>query len=148
MAARKTGKPAVSVLSLVAYGLLLAGGVLVLQWIEYAQFARFQPGGLLVSLLAALFLILGVWVGAQLFRKTAPSASAGNPQARATLGISDREFEVLELLAAGQSNKEIARTLGVSPNTVKTHVSRLLEKLDARRRTEAIQKARELHIVS
>jgi DNA-binding NarL/FixJ family response regulator len=55
---------------------------------------------------------------------------------------------VLQLLAAGQSNKEIARQLGVSPNTIKTHVSRLLEKLKARRRTEAIARARELGMLS
>ncbi|RIJ24521.1 DNA-binding response regulator [Henriciella barbarensis] len=147
MTARKTGKPAVSVLSLIAYGVLLAAGALFLQWIEYAHLARFQSGGLLISLLALVFLVLGIWVGAQLFRKAALTVSPGNPEARSTLGISDREYEVLELLAAGQSNKEIARTLGVSPNTVKTHVSRLLEKLDARRRTEAVSKARALRIV-
>ncbi|MCH2457008.1 MAG: response regulator transcription factor [Henriciella sp.] len=148
MTARKTAKPAVSALSLTAYGLLLAGGVLVLQWIEYAHLARFRSGALLISLLALVFLILGIWVGAQHLRKAAPAVATGNPEARSTLGISDREYEVLELLAAGQSNKEIARTLGVSPNTVKTHVSRLLDKLEARRRTEAVSKARALRIVA
>ena len=54
---------------------------------------------------------------------------------------------MLELLAAGRSNKEIARQLDVSPNTVKTHVSRLFEKLSARRRTEAISRARELGVI-
>jgi DNA-binding CsgD family transcriptional regulator len=64
------------------------------------------------------------------------------------LGISARENEVLELLAAGHSNKEIARLLGISPNTVKTHVASLMGKLDATRRTQAIQKARALEILS
>ena len=64
-----------------------------------------------------------------------------------SLGISGREREVLELLAAGRSNKEIARELNVSPNTVKTHVSKLFEKLAVRRRTEAISRARELGIL-
>jgi ATP/maltotriose-dependent transcriptional regulator MalT len=63
------------------------------------------------------------------------------------LGISDRELEVLTLLAAGRSNKEIARHLEVSPNTIKTHVARLFEKLGARRRTEAILRARELGVI-
>ena len=70
-----------------------------------------------------------------------------NRRVQETLGISDRELEVLELLAAGQSNKEIARRLEVSPNTVKTHVARLFEKLEARRRTEAILRARELGMI-
>ena len=71
----------------------------------------------------------------------------GNPQAIAALGIYPREFAVLEQLAAGLSNKEIARALGVSPNTIKTHVARLFEKLGAVRRTDAIARARELGIV-
>ena len=54
---------------------------------------------------------------------------------------------MLERLAAGQSNKEIARTLGLSPNTVKTHVANLFAKLEASRRTEAVNKARDLHLI-
>ena len=61
-----------------------------------------------------------------------------------TLRISERELEVLRLLADGRSNKEIASNLDVSPNTVKTHVARLFEKLEVRRRTQAILRAREL----
>jgi DNA-binding NarL/FixJ family response regulator len=59
----------------------------------------------------------------------------------------DRELEVLLLLAAGKSNKEIARQLDVSPNTVKTHVTKLFGKLGARRRTEAILRARDLGVI-
>ena len=65
----------------------------------------------------------------------------------AELGISVREREVLAEIVAGRSNKEIAARLKVSPNTVKTHVARLFEKLGANRRTEAIRRARELGIV-
>jgi ATP/maltotriose-dependent transcriptional regulator MalT len=64
-----------------------------------------------------------------------------------TLGISPRELEVLDLLAAGRSNKEIARRLDVSPNTVKTHLANLYEKLEVKRRTEAILRARELGMI-
>jgi ATP/maltotriose-dependent transcriptional regulator MalT len=80
----------------------------------------------------------------------APPAAApfdGNPRALASLGISPRELRVLEELAAGHSNKEIAARLHVSPHTVKTHVARLLEKLEAKRRTDAIARARELGIL-
>jgi RNA polymerase sigma factor (sigma-70 family) len=68
-------------------------------------------------------------------------------RAQSSLGITERERQVLQLLADGRSNKEIAAQLGVSPNTVKTHVARLFEKLQVGRRTEAIQLARELGLV-
>jgi ATP/maltotriose-dependent transcriptional regulator MalT len=76
-----------------------------------------------------------------------PAAFDGNPQALATLGISPRELTVLKSLAAGRSDKEIARELNVSPHTVKTHVRRLFEKLEAKRRTDAVNRARELGIL-
>ncbi|NND70885.1 MAG: response regulator transcription factor [Rhodothermales bacterium] len=63
------------------------------------------------------------------------------------LGISQREYEVLVQIATGKSNKEIADTLFVSESTIKTHVSNLLSKLDARRRTQAVTRAKELRIL-
>jgi DNA-binding CsgD family transcriptional regulator len=91
---------------------------------------------------------LGVFVGARLFAgRHRPPAFDGNPRAQDSLGISDRERAVLLELAAGRSNKEIARELHIAPSTVKTHVARLYEKLGARRRTEAVRRARELGLV-
>jgi DNA-binding CsgD family transcriptional regulator len=130
------------------YGLALALGAVLLQWLQYRIFVREHPGEIYLALFAAGFLALGVWVGVRLFRR--PAASAGftpNTAAQASLGISEREFEVLELLATGRSNKEIAATLAVSPNTVKTHIAHIYEKLDAARRTEAIAKARDLGLI-
>lgn len=130
------------------YGLALAAGAVLLQWLQYRRLATAHAGDIYVGLIGLGFLVLGVWVGARIFAHRAPlSPQDGNPQAVATLGISERELAVLRELAAGQSNKEIARRLGVSPNTIKTHVARLFEKLGARRRTEAILKARELGIL-
>ncbi len=129
------------------YGVLLAAGTVALQALDYLWFARTHSGSLLIGLGAAGFLALGAIVGARALRPTAPLPFDGNPQAQAALGISDRELTVLQALASGQSNKEIARTLGVSPNTVKTHVARLFEKLGSGRRTEAIAKARELGLL-
>lgn len=127
------------------YGSVLAAAVLVLRLIEYQFLARTHPGELYIGLLAAGFMALGVWVGTRLFpRRSLASEFVVNDKARESLGISDREFEVLELLAAGRSNKEIAASLNVSPNTVKTHVAKLYGKLQASRRTEAILRAREL----
>lgn len=95
--------------------------------------------------LAALFLGLGLWLGFSVWNK--PQQPPGNPAAVASLGLTPREVEVLGLLAAGQANKEIARALGVSPNTVKTHLARLYEKLGVTSRTAAIAQARALGIV-
>lgn len=131
------------------YGLALAAGTGLLQWLDYRQFARAQSETVSIAIVAAIFLGLGVWAGWKLLGRQAPPAQPfdGNPQAQASLGISPRELEVLEQLAAGLSNKEIADKLHVSPHTVKTHVARLFEKLGARRRTEAILKARELGLL-
>jgi ATP/maltotriose-dependent transcriptional regulator MalT len=63
------------------------------------------------------------------------------------LGITPRELEILEAMAAGLSNREIAQRLFVSENTVKTHAARLFDKLQARRRTQAVQSAREAGLI-
>lgn len=127
-----------------AYGALLALGSLALAWLDLQRLARANMAAFATFLIAAGFLALGVYLGARVFAPPKPQPFDANPKAQASLGISARELEVLNALAAGRSNKEIAQALGVSPNTVKTHVARLFEKLGARRRTEAIAKAREL----
>ena len=130
------------------YGLVLAAGAIGLQWLEYQLWARTHPIAIYVALIATAFLALGIWVGVRLFRRESrPEPFTPNERAQASLGITEREREVLQQLAAGRSNKEIARDLGLSPNTVKTHVARLFEKLGVARRTEAIGLARELGIV-
>jgi DNA-binding CsgD family transcriptional regulator len=133
--------------SVIGYGALLGLGTLALQAIDYLRFARTHPTDLTLFLVAGAFLALGVAVGVKAFARPLPTPFDGNPPAVAALGISPRELTVLQALAAGQSNKEIARSLGVSPNTIKTHVARLFEKLDAQRRTEAIHRARTLGIL-
>ena len=127
------------------YGGLLGLGIAVLQWMEFQYLARTHSLEVYLVFLAVGFMALGVWVGARLFRKS-PAAKPFEPNTRVqqTLGISEREKEVLELLACGKSNKEISTSLNVSPNTVKTHVAKLYEKLEVSRRTEAIVRAREL----
>jgi DNA-binding CsgD family transcriptional regulator len=132
---------------IVLYGALLAVGTLALQWIDYQRLVWMHSGDIYLFLVAAGFLALGVFLGVRVFATPAPAAFDGNPKAQAELRLSERELEVLHELAAGRSNKEIAAQLHVSPNTIKTHVARLFEKLGARRRTEAIARARELGIV-
>jgi DNA-binding CsgD family transcriptional regulator len=132
---------------MVGYGALLAVGTLALQWLDYQRLARMHSGDIYLFLVAASFLVLGIVLGVRVFAAPAAAAFDGNPKAQAALGLSDRELEVLRELAAGHSNKEIAAHLHVSPNTVKTHVARLFEKLGAKRRTEAVRRARELGIM-
>lgn len=132
---------------LLAYGAVLGLGALALQWMDYNRLARVHSADFYILATAVGFLALGVWVGMRLLGAPRPAAFDGNPRAQAALGISAREMAVLTELAAGHSNKEIAQRLHVSPNTVKTHVARLFEKLEAKRRTDAIARARELGLL-
>ena len=130
------------------YGLLLAVSAVALQWLQFETWPRGHLVDAYIGLIAAGFLGLGVWVGARLFRQ-APQAGGFelNLPALAAPGITRREHEVLKLVASGRSNKEIARRLSVSPHTVKTHIGRLYEKLEAARRTDAVLRARELRLI-
>jgi len=128
------------------YGALLAVGAAALQWLDYQRLARAWTTEIYIGLIATAFLALGLWLGRALFMRE-PLPFDGNPQAQAALGMTPRELSVLQELAEGRSNKEIARRLGISPETVKTHLARLYERLGARRRTEALLKARELGLI-
>ncbi len=132
---------------IIIYGACLALGTLLLQGLDYLRLVRAHTGDVYIAVIAAAFLGLGVFAGARVFGAPRPAPFEGNPKAVSSLGISPRELMVLNEIAAGRSNKEIARVLKVSPNTVKTHAARLFEKLGAVRRTDAINRARELGIV-
>lgn len=130
------------------YGLALAIAAFTLQWLEYRFFVRTHAIEMYLFLLAVGFTLLGLWVGRRLTAAAAgPSTFVRNEAALKSLGVTEREYEVLTLLAAGLANKEIARRLDLSPNTVKTHLARLYEKLGAARRTDAVQRARELSLL-
>jgi len=130
------------------YGTALAAGAMALQWLEYLVWARTHAAAIFFALVAATFMGLGVWMGHRLFHRVPrDSRFVANDRAQTSLGITARERQVLQLLAEGRSNKEIAAHLGLSPNTVKTHVARLFGKLRVVRRTKAILRARELGLV-
>jgi DNA-binding CsgD family transcriptional regulator len=131
----------------ILYGALLALGTLALQWLDYQRVVRAHSGEIYIFLIALGFLALGVFLGVRVFGAPKPAAFNGNLKAQEALGISPREMTILQEIAAGRSNKEIASHLNVSPNTVKTHVAKLFEKLGAKRRTDAINRARQLGIV-
>lgn len=130
---------------LYALGFALAVGAL--QWLEHRYVMRSFTTEIYVAIVAAAFVALGLWAGTRLTPRPAAPDFTRNDAAIRSLGLSPRECEILELLASGQSIKELARTLGISPNTVKTHVARVYGKLDARNRVEAIETARRLGLI-
>jgi DNA-binding CsgD family transcriptional regulator len=133
--------------AIILYALALALAATALEWLKFRYWARPGSTDLYLFLIAAGFIALGLWAGRRLTPRPAPAVFARNEAAIASLGLSPRECEILELLASGQSNKEMARALGISPNTVKTHVARVYEKLEVQRRVQAIEKARWLTLI-
>lgn len=133
--------------TILLYALALAATVGALEWLEYRYVTRAFSTEIYVALLAAGFVGLGVWAGTRLTPRHAPPAFQRNEAGIRSLGLTARECETLALLASGQSLKEMARVLGVSPNTVKTHVARVYEKLEVQKRVHAIEKARSLSII-
>ena len=134
--------------AIVLYSLGIAGAAFMLQWLEYQYAIRFFTTEIYIVIIAIGFAALGIWVGTRLTSKSNNVAFERNTKAIAYLGISDREYDVLPLLAAGLSNKEIGDKLHVSDNTVKTHLASLYSKLEVSRRTQAVQKARSLRIIA
>jgi DNA-binding CsgD family transcriptional regulator len=130
------------------YALALGAAATLLAWLEYRYLARAFSFEIYLLLVAAGAIALGVWLGRTLTpRRGAGEGFERNEAAIRSLGLSPREMDVLGALAAGESNKEIARRLGISPNTVKTHVARVYEKLAVQRRVQAIEKARFLALI-
>ena len=129
------------------YALALAVAAVVLEWLRFRHVTRIDSTEIYVALLAIGFIALGIWVGRKLTPQPRSALFERNEAAIRALGLSPRECEILELLASGQSNKELARTLAISPNTVKTHLARVFEKLEVRKRVAAIEKARMLAII-
>jgi len=139
------------------YGLALAILVFLLKFLEYRYIVRDLSLEFYLGVIAILFTTVGIWLGLKLTRKkvitiSAPTSSPDtifqlDEQILQQKGISKREYEVLELMAKGHSNQEIADKLFVSLNTIKTHTSNLFIKLEAKRRTQAIERAKQLRLL-
>jgi ATP/maltotriose-dependent transcriptional regulator MalT len=145
----------------------MAAILLLLQWMQFSLLVIDHATEIYSTGIAVIFTLLGIWLAKKLTRpkteviketvvvekeitvyKQAQEPFLPDTGMIGRLGISQREMEVLQLMAGGATNQEIADTLFVSLNTIKTHTSRLFEKLDVKRRTQAIEKAKRLNIIS
>lgn len=131
----------------------VAGGFLIalLRWIEYWHVVRSWPVVWYGGVIAILCSLFGIWLGSRLRADRVGTESNSTLRhgavSPAEIGMTPREHEILQLIAAGLSNREIGERLFVTENTVKTHSSRILQKLDARRRTEAVARARTIGLL-
>ena len=146
---------------IVLYGLVLGALFLLLQYIQYRLLFIQHAESIYTGVVAAICCAAGIWAGVALTRKfqkkAAPDleptqqvspAFSSNEKSILAFNISQRELEVLQLMADGLSNQQIADALFISLNTVKTHTSNVFSKLDVQRRTQAIQKAKALELIA
>lgn len=146
--------------TILLYGLIGGALITALKLAEYRFLVVQHSLEIYGGLVALLFATLGIWLGRKLTRGTERIVVREIPVARPPdvpfvasaasierLAVTPRELEILQLIAAGLSNREIAERLNVSENTVKTHSTRLFAKLNARRRTQAVQLAKEAGLV-
>ena len=129
------------------FSALIIALLILFQLSKYAYISGDLSIEFVIAVIAIVFFIIGVIINKKTLRKKAIPDISINTEKIAELGISKREYEVLLQISKGQSNKEIADELFVSESTVKTHVSNLLLKLNAKRRTQAIQKAKNMGII-
>ena len=141
---------------IILYALILAVLVFILKWLQWKFLIVDNAIDIYVGLIAVFFTTLGIWVAMQLVKpktqaivieKEIPEAFSVNETELQKLNLSNREYEVLQLLAKGYSNADIADNLFLSVSTVKTHVSNLFLKMDVKSRTQTIEKAKRLKII-
>jgi DNA-binding CsgD family transcriptional regulator len=133
---------------ILSYGLVLAMLVLAAEWLEFQFFLKRYSGELYLLVGGLVFTAVGIFIGAQLTRPRRVEVVTANQAALDVLGISERECTVLALLVQGASNQEIADQLYISPNTVKTHLKHLYQKLEVKRRGQAVEKALQLQLIA
>jgi DNA-binding CsgD family transcriptional regulator len=147
--------------SILLYGSSLALLLILLRWLEFRFLVLNHALDLYIGAIALIFTGLGIWLALKLAKPKTQTIIVEKevfikPEAEfilnedelEKLGMSKRELEVLQLMAKGMSNQEIAEQLFVSLNTIKTHSSKVFEKLDVKRRTQAVEKAKRLSIIA
>lgn len=145
---------------IIGYSFCLAVLLALLRWMELRYLLYEHAFTIYALFIAVLFLVIGVWLSRKLTQpkkqisikekiiyRDPDTPFVRNQKMVEDLGLSNRELEVLELMASGCSNKEIASQLFISPNTVKTHLSSVFEKLSAGKRLQAIDQAKKLGLI-
>ena len=138
------------------YGLIMAVLVFVLKWLQWKFLIVDNSIDIYIGLIAIFFTVLGIWIATQLVKpkiktviveKEVPEKFSVNQTELEKLNLSNREYEVLQLMAKGYSNAEIAESLFLTVSTIKTHTSNLFLKMDVKSRTQATDKAKRLKII-
>src|SRR5690606_933241 len=141
---------------IVIYGLTLAVLAFILKLLQWKFLIVDNAIDIYIGLIALFFTVLGIWIAKQLIKpkietliieKEIPEKFEINETELQKLKLSNREYEVLQLLAKGYSNKDISEQLFLSESTIKTHVSNLFFKMDVKNRTQATEKAKRLKII-
>lgn len=145
---------------LIGYAVSMAILMLILRWVQYKFLIIHSQTELYMGIIALIFTFLGVWASRKLFQPKIKTVVVEkeiivqknlefllNEKELEQRKISKRELEVLQLMSEGLSNQEIAARLFVSLNTIKTHSSKVFEKLEVKRRTQAIETAKKLHLL-
>ena len=146
--------------AILGYSISLALLLFLLKWLELRFIIFDHAFEVYIGAIAIIFTSLGIWLALKLTKPTVKTVVVEkeiyinnnngfilNEDEVARLGLSKRELEVLQLMAEGFSNLEIAERLFVSLNTIKTHTSKLFEKMDVKRRTQAIEKAKRISLI-
>ena len=145
---------------IIIYGIALAVLLFLLKWLETRYILIDQPLDIYLGIIAVLFTALGIWLALKIRKPkvetviiekkvvlaTGPDFILNEDEVR-RLNLSKRELEVLQLMASGMSNQEIAERLFVSLNTIKTHSAQIFEKMVVKRRTQAVDMAKRLSII-
>ncbi|AWA31252.1 helix-turn-helix transcriptional regulator [Flavobacterium magnum] len=154
-----TGNPLTKYRAIILYGLSLALLMFLLRWLELRFIIFSNAFEVYAGIIALVFTALGIWLALKLSKPKVHTLVVEKPvyvsndsfvqdvALVSRLELSKREMEILSLLASGHSNQEIAGSLFISLSTVKTHLQNLFEKLDVKRRTQAVDKARRLKLI-
>lgn len=133
--------------TVLSFSLLILAIFLLFKLSKYALISNNFQTEIIIGTIAIIFFFTGIYIQKKSLYKSNLSSNEINHEKIKELEISNREYEVLQKIADGLSNKEIANVLFLSESTIKSHVSSILLKLDAKRRTQAVQIAKTLKII-
>ncbi len=133
--------------TILVFSLLIFAILLLFQISKYAIISGSLKIEITIGVIAVIFLIIGIYINKKSLQNSKLPSTEINHQKISELEITEREYEVLKGISEGLSNKEIGDKLFLSESTIKTHVSNLLVKLNAKRRTQALQIAKDFQII-